>query len=73
MQKGRNAWALGAVVAGKLMQLDSLRDSLKFDDSMNKNAAIREWRQLSCAVRNIANYIVSCLANYDDRSDESLV
>lgn len=59
MQKRRNAWALGAVVAGKLLQLDALRDASDFDDSMTKNAAVREWKQLSCGVKNLASYIVS--------------
>ena len=65
MQKGRNAWALGAVVAGKLMLLNSLCTDPDFDRSTAKSAVIREWKQLSCGVKNLANYIVSCVPELD--------
>lgn len=58
LQKRRNAWALGAVVVAKLLQIDALQTSVGLEHAVSKDRIVKDWRQLACGVRNIANYIV---------------
>ena len=61
LQKGRNAWALGGVVAAKLLSMPALRPIPKSSQAVippNGTAILDERQQLAAGVRNIANYIV---------------